>query len=304
MSNKKKILIGSRKSNLAKEQTSLVLRKLKRLEIGNFLVKYILSRGDKINYASFKLEGGKGLFTKELDSLLIKGKIDLAIHSAKDIPADINKEITIAAFLEREDVRDVLVTKNFNVKSIFELDDNFKFGSSSPRRINYIKNLNPTVKIKNLRGNVESRIKKITEGRLDGTLLALAGLKRLKLNYDNANFIKVPKSIILPAPGQGAIAIMCRKNDRKIIKICKNIDDSNTRITVNAERAFIKEINGNCFTPLAAFARIYGKKLIIRGRLFSEDGKFFSEKKVVGDIKDSEKIGKLCAIKVLKDLNK
>ena len=140
MSNKKKILIGSRKSNLAKEQTSLVLRKLKRLEVGNFLVKYILSRGDKINYASFKLEGGKGLFTKELDSLLINGKIDLAIHSAKDIPADINKEITIAAFLEREDVRDVLVTKNFNVRSVFELEDNFKFGSSSPRRINYIKN--------------------------------------------------------------------------------------------------------------------------------------------------------------------
>lgn len=304
MNNKKKILIGSRKSNLAKEQTNLVLRKLKRLEIGNFLVKHIFSRGDKINYASFKLEGGKGLFTKELDSLLINGKIDLAIHSAKDIPADINKEITIAAFLEREDVRDVLVTKNFNVRSVFELEDNFKFGSSSPRRINYIKNLNPTVKIKNLRGNVESRIKKITEGRLDGTLLALAGLKRLKLNYDTVNFIKVPKSIILPAPGQGAIAIMCRKNDRKIIKICKNIDDSNTRITVNAERAFIKEINGNCFTPLAAFARVCGKKLIIKGRLFSEDGKFFSEKKVVGDIKDSEKIGKLCAIKVLKDLNK
>ncbi|RPH06271.1 MAG: hydroxymethylbilane synthase [Alphaproteobacteria bacterium TMED93] len=304
MNNKKNILIGSRKSNLAKEQTSLVLRKLKRLEVGNFLVKYILSRGDKINYASFKLEGGKGLFTKELDNLLINGKIDLAIHSAKDIPAEINKEITIAAFLEREDVRDVLVTNNFNIRSIFELDDNFKFGSSSPRRINYIKNINPTVKIKNLRGNVESRIKKITEGRLDGTLLALAGLKRLKLNYDNVNFIKVPRSIILPAPGQGAIAIMCRKNDRKIIKICKNIEDNNTRITVNAERAFIKEINGNCFTPLAAFARVHGKKLTIRGRLFSEDGRFFSEKKVVGDIKDSEKIGKLCAIKVLKNLNK
>ena len=301
MNNKRKILIGSRKSNLAKEQTKLALRKFKSYGIENLSVKYIISRGDKVNFEDFKLGGGKGLFTKEIDQLLINKEIDLAIHSTKDIPAHISKQITIAAFLKREDVRDVFITKDFSIKSILELKADFNLGSSSPRRINYIKNLIPAVKISNLRGNIESRIKKIRDGKIDGTLLALAGIKRLKLKYDNISFIKVPSSIILPAPGQGAIALMCRKDDKNIIKFCKKIDDFNTRITVSTEREFIKKINGNCFTPLAAFAKINGKKLTIIGRLFSEDGKYFSEQKVVGNIKDFKKIGKLCAIKVLKN---
>ncbi len=300
MNSKRKIFIGSRKSNLAKEQTKLALKKFKSFGIENLSVKYVISRGDKISYKDFKLEGGKGLFTKEIDNLLINKEIDLAIHSAKDIPAYIDKRITIAAFLKREDARDVLITKDFSIKNILELKGNLRFGSSSPRRINYLKNLDPAIKIKTLRGNVESRIKKIRDGKLDGTLLALAGLKRLKLKYDNINFLKIPLSIILPAPGQGAIALMCRKDDREIIKICRKIDDFNTRITISAERSFIKKINGNCFTPLSAFAKIKGKKLTIKGRLFSEDGKYFSEQEVVGNIKDFERIGNLCAIKILK----
>ena len=300
MYNKRKILIGSRKSNLAKEQTKLALRKFKSFGIENFSVKYIIPSGDKINFKDFKLKGGKGLFTKEIDRLLINKEIDLAIHSTKDIPAYIDKQITISAFLKREDVRDVLITKDFSIKSILELKGALNFGSSSPRRINYLKNLTPGIKIKNLRGNVESRIKKIRDGKLDGTILALAGIKRLKLKYDNISFIKLPSSIILPAPGQGAIALMCRKDDTEIIKICKKIDDFNTRITVSAEREFIKKINGNCFTPLAAFAKINRRKLTIIGRLFSEDGKYFSEQEVMGNIKDFKKIGNLCAIKILK----
>ena len=113
-----------------------------------------------------------------------------------------------------------------------------------------------------MRGNIESRIKKIKEGKFDYTILAYAGLKRLKLKYDNINFIKIPINIMLPAPGQGAIAIMCRKDDKELIKICKKIDDLDTRITMNAERAFIKEIGGNCFTPLAAFAKNKWRKAI------------------------------------------
>ena len=111
MNNKRKIFIGSRKSNLAKEQANLVIKKLKKVGLSNLVVKYITSRGDKVSYKSFKLEGGKGLFTKDIDDLLINKKIDLAVHSAKDIPANIDKRITIAAFLKREDVRDVLVTE-------------------------------------------------------------------------------------------------------------------------------------------------------------------------------------------------
>ena len=127
----------------------------------------------KLAIKVFKEEGGKGLFTKDIDDLLINKQVDLAIHSAKDIPANIDKRITIAAFLKREDVRDVLVTKDKNKNNILELKGDIRFGSSSPRRINYLKNLFPNLKIKNLRGNIESRIKKIEEKKLDGTLLAM-----------------------------------------------------------------------------------------------------------------------------------
>ena len=302
MNNKRKIFIGSRKSNLAIEQASLVKKKLKEVGLSSLFVKSITSRGDKVSYKNFKLEGGKGLFTKDIDDLLINKKIDLAVHSAKDIPANIDKRITIAAYLKRADVRDVLVTRDKIINNLLQLDGDMRFGSSSPRRINYLKSLFPNLKIKNLRGNIESRIKKIEEKKLDGTLLAYAGIKRLKLKYETVNFFKISTKIILPAPGQGAIAILCRKGDRKMINICKKIDDFDTRISMIAERAFIKEINGDCFTPVAALAKISGKKLTIKGRLFSKDGKRFSEKKEVGSIENAKKIGKLCAVKVLKNL--
>jgi hydroxymethylbilane synthase len=302
MNNKRKIFIGSRKSNLAIEQASLVKKKLKEVGLSSLFVKSITSRGDKVSYKNFKLEGGKGLFTKDIDDLLINKKIDLAVHSAKDIPANIDKRITIAAYLKRADVRDVLVTRDKIINNLLQLDGDMRFGSSSPRRINYLKSLFPNLKIKNLRGNIESRIKKIEEKKLDGTLLAYAGIKRLKLKYETVNFFKISTKIILPAPGQGAIAILCRKGDRKMINICKKIDDFDTRISMIAERAFIKEINGDCFTPVAALAKISGKKLTIKGRLFSKDGKRFSEKKAVGNIENAKKIGKLCAVKVLKNL--
>ena len=252
---------------------------MKEVCLSSLFVKSITSRGDKVSYKNFKLEGGKGLFTKDIDDLLINKKIDLAVHSAKDIPANIDKRITIAAYLKREDVRDVLVTRDKNNNNILQLDGDMRFGSSSPRRINYLKSLFPNLKIKNLRGNIESRIKKIEEKKLDGTLLAYAGIKRLKLKYETVNFFKISTKIILPAPGQGAIAILCRKGDRKMINICKKIDDFDTRISMIAERAFIKEINGDCFTPVAALAKISGKKLTIKGRLFQKMEKDFQRKK-------------------------
>ena len=177
-----------------------------------------------------------------------------------------------------------------------------RFGSSSPRRINYLKSLFPNLKIKNLRGNIESRIKKIEEKKLDGTLLAYAGIKRLKLKYETINFFKISTKIILPAPGQGAIAIICRKGDREIINICKKIDNFDTRISMIAERAFIKEINGDCFTPVAALAKISGKKVNNKRKAFFKRWKKIFRKKAVGNIENAKKIGKLCAVKVLKNL--
>ena len=141
MNKKRKIFIGSRKSNLAKLQTNLALKTLYNAGLKNILPKLILSQGDRATFNEFKNQGGKGLFTKEIDDLLINKNIDLAVHSAKDIPAFIDKRITLAVYLPREDTREVLVTKNFNIKNILDIKENIKFGTSSPRRINYLKNL-------------------------------------------------------------------------------------------------------------------------------------------------------------------
>ena len=219
MNIKRKILIGSRKSKLAKTQTFLVCKKLRSLGFENIDVKYSISSGDMLSYRKFKENGGKGLFTKELDELLINSSIDLAVHSAKDIPAFTDNRLKIAAFLPREDARDVLITKDFKIKTLSDLKGKVIFGSSSPRRINYLKSLLSVVKIKNLRGNVESRIKQVRENKIDATLLASAGLKRLKIKYGDVNFVTIPSKKILPAPGQGAIAVMCRKTDKQMINI-------------------------------------------------------------------------------------
>ena len=302
MYNKRKIFIGSRNSNLAKMQASLVSKSLLNIGIKYVYEKTIMSQGDKINFEEFKVKGGKGLFTKEIDNMLLSKSIDLAVHSAKDIPSDVDKRIAIAAFLPREDTREVLLTKDFNIKNIFDIKKNVMFGSSSPRRINYLKNMFSFAHFVNLRGNIESRIKKVKEERIDATLLAYAGIKRLKPELSDINVIKIPTKIILPAPGQGAIAIMCRKEDKEILNICKKIDHEDTRITVSAERAFIKKIGGDCFTPLAALAKIDGEKLEIEGKLFSSNGSFFSKSKVIKNVSEPLKAGEECAKEVLCNL--
>ena len=302
MYNKRKIFIGSRNSNLAKKQASLVSKSLSKIGIKYLHEKTVVSKGDKINFKEFKEKGGKGLFTKEIDNMLFNRSIDLAVHSAKDIPSDVDKRITIAAFLPREDTREVLLTKDFNIKNIFDIKQNIKFGSSSPRRINYLKNMFSYAKFVNLRGNIESRIKKVKEGKIDATLLAYAGLRRLKPELSDINVIKIPTQIILPAPGQGAIAIMCRKEDKEVLNICKKIDHENTRLAVSAERAFIKKIGGDCFTPLAALAKINGEKIEIEGKLFSDDGSFFSHSKVIKNVNDPLRAGEDCAKEILGNL--
>ncbi len=298
---KRKIFIGSRNSNLARRQTSLAIKSLFNIGLKNITEKYIVPMGDRMDFKEFRSNGGKGLFTKEIDNLLINKNIDLAVHSAKDIPAFIDDRITIAAYLPREDSRDVFITKNLGIKSIFDVKKKIKFGSSSPRRVSYLKSLFPSATFINLRGNIESRIKKVRDNDIEATLLANAGIKRLKLEYSDINFIKIPTKVIMPSPGQGAIALMCRKDDKEILNICKQLDHSLTRTTVSAERAFIKKINGDCFTPLAALAKINENNIEIRGRLFSSDGKMFSEAKIIKNIKEYLKAGEDCAKKVLEN---
>ena len=297
-----KIIIASRNSNLARAQTELVISELEKVGFSNIKKVFLKSLGDKASKTKFKKYGGKGLFTKEIDQLIIDNKVHMGIHSAKDIPGDLDKKLSIGAYLKREDVRDVLITKKPNIKKLAHLPKNSTLGTFSPRRVAYIKLLRPDLKIIELRGNIETRIDKVYKGKIYAILLAKAGLNRLKKLKDNFNFFSIPLSQILPAPGQGAIAVMYKKENLFIKKICNKINCRDTNISLNAERSLIKQINGDCFTPIAALAKIKNSSIILKARLFSDDAKSYVDDIKTGPLKSANLLGKKCADNLLKTL--
>lgn len=299
----KKIIIASRNSTLAKTQTELVISKLKHAGYNNIEKHFIKSKGDIITKARFKKFGGKGLFTEEIDKLIIKNKIHLGVHSAKDIPAVLNKRLCIGAYIEREDVRDILITKTSNIKKITQLPKNSTLGTSSPRRTAYIKLLRPDLKIIETRGNIETRMQKVLNEKIFAIILAKAGLNRIKTLKYKLNFSVIPLSQILPAPGQGAIAITYNKKNTFIKNICKKIDCNNTRICLDAERSLIEKINGNCFTPIGALAKIDNTSILLKARLYSNDFKSFVDDRKLGSVKSAKVLGKRCAESLLKKLS-
>ena len=199
-------------------------------------------------------------------------------------------------------MRDILITKDPKVKKIIHLPKNSTLGTSSPRRIAYIKLLRPDLKIVEIRGNIETRIRKVLNEKVFAIILAKAGLNRIKKLQFEFNFCSIPLSQILPAPGQGAIAITYNKQNIFIKKICKKIDCVNTRVSLNSERSLIKRINGDCFTPIAAFAKIKDGSVLLKARLFSKDYKIFADDTKLGPIKSAKFLGKKCAESLLKKL--
>mgnify|MGYP000013065421 FL=1 len=298
----KKIIIASRNSNLAKTQTELVVSKLKYAGYKNIKKIFLKSKGDSISKKKFKKFGGKGLFTEEIDKLIIDNKVHLGVHSAKDIPAILNKKLGIGAYMNREDVRDILITKNSNIKKITQLPKKATLGTSSPRRAAYIKLLRPDLRIVEIRGNIETRIRKVLNEKIFAIILAKAGLNRIKKLKFEFNFCSIPLSQILPAPGQGAIAVTYNKENIFIKKICKRIDCPKTRVSLNSERSLIKKINGDCFTPIAALAVIKNDSIMLKARLFSKDYKKFADDSRLGPIKSAKSLGKKCGESLLKKL--
>ena len=298
----KKIIIASRNSTLAKTQTELVVSKLKYAGYKNIEKIFLKSKGDTISKTKFKKFGGKGLFTEEIDQLIINNKVHLGVHSAKDIPAVLNKKLGIGAYINREDVRDILITKDSNIKKITHLPKNSTLGTSSPRRTAYIKLLRPDLKIVEIRGNIETRIRKVLNEKVFAIILARAGLNRIKKLQLEFNFFSIPLSQMLPAPGQGAIAITYNKDNIFIKKICKKIDCAATRVSLNSERSLIKRINGDCFTPIAALAIIKNDSILLKARLFSKNYKKFADDTKLGPIKSAKSLGKKCAESLLKKL--
>ena len=265
--------IGTRSSKLALKQTKIVIKKLENLpqirKKFSFKIIKVKTKGD-IDKSKILHSGYKGFFTKKIDDLLLKKKIDLAVHSAKDIPSRIDNNISIAAFLKREDPRDILLTnKNYTFDT---LPQNLTIGTSSIRRKTQIHNIRPDLKIEYMRGNVETRIRKLKTNKYDAIILALAGLKRLGLSYKNKNVLNISKFI--PSGGQGAIAVTVRKKDSVINKLIKNINNNKTETEVKTERKFLEKINADCDSPVGAYAKIINNYVFFSVTVPSKNGMF------------------------------
>ncbi len=262
-----KIKIGTRSSRLALWQAQFVAEELKKffpaLEIE--LVK-IHTTGDKILDAPLAKIGGKGLFTKELEIQMAAGEIDLAVHSLKDVPNELPAGFKIAAITRRAQPFDAFVSNKFF--SFDALEKNSVVGTSSLRRAAQILSLRPDLQIKNLRGNVETRLKKLDAGEFDAIILAAAGLERL----GHSSRIRKLLTEIIPAAGQGALAIETR-DDEKILRLVKILNDEETFLAAQVEREFLREIGGSCQIPAGVFATIDGDKINVRALIASTDGK-------------------------------
>lgn len=292
----KEIIIGSRGSKLALIQSNLVIGELKKYyPTINFKIKEIKTTGDKILDKTLDKIGGKGLFVKEIETALLKGKIDIAVHSMKDVPGEFPEELEISAITKREDVRDVLVSKDG--KGFKGLRPGAKIGTSSLRRGAQLKSLRRDIGVVPIRGNVQTRIRKIEELDLDGIILAAAGLIRSGLDDNISESFSI--NDIVPAVGQGALGIETRKGDNLIKEIVSKINDNPTSLAVKAERIFMKILNGGCHVPLGSFAYIEGDMMKMVGMVASVDGqrviKVFGEDRA----KNYEKLGQRIAEEVL-----
>src|SRR5206468_8512403 len=238
----------------------------------------IRTTGDKVQDRPLAEIGGKALWTKELDRALLDGEVDFCVHSMKDVESERPSEIHIAAVRPRGDVRDRII----GAESVEKLKQGARVGTSSPRRAAQVRRLRPDLEIVPIRGNVETRLRKVEEGEVDATLLAAAGLKRLEITAGTA----IPTEIILPAPGQAVIGMECRTNDTRTQSVLSTVNNQITYSCVMAERAFTRALGATCSSPIAAFCVLEDGDLRMRAQLFSADGKDMVEERAAFDCDD------------------
>lgn len=265
-----RIVVGTRGSALALAQTEMVVAALRTAHRGvEFDVKIIRTGGDRDQNTPLSEIGGEGMFVKEIEHALQSNDVDLAVHSLKDMPAAQPDDLTLAAILPREDPRDVLVSRH--ALSLRELPDGARVGTGSLRRQAQIRAFRPDLEVVGLRGNVDTRLRKAGTEGYDAIVLALAGLKRLGL-ADQVTEV-LPLDVMLPAVGQGAIAIEARAVDVRTIELALRLEDSATRAAVEAERSFLQELGGGCHVPIAAHAQATAQSLWLRGLVADPEGK-------------------------------
>ena len=277
------MIIGSRGSQLALWQARWVASQLPGAEI-----VVIKTTGDKIADVPLSKVGTKALFTKEIEEALLDGRIDLAVHSLKDIPAEMDPRLTIAAIPPREDVRDALVGRTLK-----ELPSGAVVGTGSLRRASQLRHLRPDLRIENLRGNVETRLRKLDEGRYSAIVLASAGLRRLSLDGRIAELLD--PEVMCPAIGQGALAVQTRAADDEIMRLVASLEDRSARLETTAERALLRELGGGCQVPIGGSARLTGDRLRLIAVVASPDGAQLIRTTLEGAASGAEELGRRAA---------
>ncbi|WP_173933428.1 hydroxymethylbilane synthase [Chelativorans sp. Marseille-P2723] len=284
------VRIGTRGSALALAQAAETRARLMAahdLPEEAFEIVVISTTGDRIQDRALAQAGGKGLFTKEIEEALIDGRIDLAVHSSKDMPTVLPEGLELSAFLEREDVNDVFIGRTGG--GLTDLPQEARLGTSSLRRQALALRIRPDLKVSVFRGNVQTRLRKLEENVVDGTMLALAGLKRLKLEHVGTEVLDI--SDFPPALGQGAICIETRVNDKRIWELVQAIHHAETGVALACERAFLAALDGSCRTPMAGYAQVDGDRIHFSGMILTPDGKEVHEITGEGSLIEACEIG-------------
>tara|TARA_B100001250_G_scaffold62980_1_gene49442 strand:+ start:3767 stop:4684 length:918 start_codon:yes stop_codon:yes gene_type:complete len=288
---KKKIIIGSRSSKLALIYTQKAKDQIinnTKLKDQDIIIKEIVTKGDQIQNVRLSELGGKGLFSTNIEKELQDKKIDIAVHALKDMPINETNGLITNSFLKRNDPREILITKD--KKKLKELKLNAVIGTSSFRREFQIRKIRPDLNCKLIRGNVDTRIKKLYDGQYDGIILSYAGIKSLTIEEEITEIFSTKQ--IVPSAGQGVIALQCRRDDHEIVSILNKINHNETYFRVQAERNVLKVLEGDCDTAVGIHSSINGDNIILQAELFSIDGslRFFEQKS--SNINNAQELGK------------
>jgi hydroxymethylbilane synthase len=289
---KEQLVIGSRGSKLALTQAGLVKAELELLEPALAVRIEIIKTSGDASTESLSIIGGLGVFTRELEAALLDKRIDLAVHSLKDLPTSLPDGLVIAAICKREDPRDALVLKlksKAQSASIRTLPKGATIGTSSPRRLAQLQHLRDDLVIKDVRGNVDTRLRKLDEGEYDALVLACAGLRRLGI-ADRIS-AALPAAEMLPAVGQGALAIETRAGDEATIAVVSKLDHKFTRLACTAERAFLRSLGGGCQLPIAAYAVVRDRRIKLDGLVAEPRGQLVVRERISGNLDEAEQLG-------------
>ena len=292
----RKIVVGSRRSNLALTQSKWVIEQLKKVSNGKYEseLKEIVTKGDKLLDVTLSKVGGKGLFVKEIETAMYNKEIDFAVHSMKDMPAVMPEGLIIGSIPVREDSRDAFISKNG--LTLEQLPPGAIVGTSSLRRSSQILAARPDLKVNWIRGNIETRMRKLKEENFDAIILAAAGMKRVGWDESIVTEYLEPE-VCVPAVGQGALAIECREDDVELLELIQKINDDYTEKTVQAERTFLHLLNGGCQVPIGGYATLEDNEITLTALVGSKDGDIILKEKITGN--HPEEVGKEAADRLI-----